>query len=133
MAFTFGRRTTMGRWVRDRPRSFFDWEIKEGVLTPQWYDQYTHKEGTPMRLEPATQRNVSRVIQEINGFEWEGDFKPMARRALKELLERGLDEEMAQHLGIARRERERAAREQRCGLYDTLVVREGRVIALGVE
>ena len=52
-----------------------------------------------MRLEPATQRNVSRVIQEINGFEWEGDFKPLARRALKELLERGLDEEMAQHLG----------------------------------
>jgi hypothetical protein len=31
-----------------------------------------------MLLEPATQRNVSRAIREINGFEWEGDFKPMA-------------------------------------------------------
>jgi transposase-like protein len=58
-----------------------------------------------MRLEPATQRNVSRAIREINGFVWEGDFKPMARRALKELLERGLDEEMAQHLGVSRYER----------------------------
>jgi putative transposase len=117
MAFTFGRGTTIGRWVRDRPRSFFDWEIKEGVLTPQWYDQDTHKEGTPMRLEPATQRNVSRAIQEINGFEWEGDFKPLARRALKELLERGLDEEMAQHLGVSRYERGSDRHDYRNGHY----------------
>ena len=49
-----------------------------------------------MRLEPATQRNVSRAIREINGFQWEGDFKPMARRALKERLERGLEEVMSE-------------------------------------
>src|SRR5919106_1296802 len=96
MAFTFGREKTIGRWLRVRPRSFFDWEIKEGVLTPEWYDQYTHEEGTPMLLDQATPRNVSRAIREINGFQWEGDFKPMARRALKQPLEKRLEEEMAE-------------------------------------
>ena len=72
MAFTFGREKMSGRSIRVRPRSFWDWEKTEGVLTPQWYDQYTHEEVTPMLLEPATQRNVSRAIREINGFEWEG-------------------------------------------------------------
>jgi len=47
-----------------------------------------------MLLDPATPKNVSRAIEEINAFEWEGDFKPMARRALKELLEYSLDQEM---------------------------------------
>jgi hypothetical protein len=96
MALTIGRGTRIGRWLRVRPRSFWDWEIKEGVLTPQWYKPYTHEEGTPMRLEPATLRNVTRAMEEINAFEWEGDFKPMARRALKELMERRLEEEMAE-------------------------------------
>ena len=117
MAFTFGREKMSGRSIRVRPRSFWDWEKTEGVLTPQWYDPYTHKEGTPMRLEPATQRNVSRAIHEINGFEWEGDFKPLARRALKELLERGLDEEMAQHLGVSRYERGSDRHDYRNGHY----------------
>ena len=36
-----------------------------------------------MLLEQATLRNVTRATDEINGFEWEGDFKPMARQALK--------------------------------------------------
>ena len=112
MAFTFGRARTVRRCLEVRPRSFWDWEKTEGLLTPEWYDQYTPKEGTPMRLEPATQRNVSRAIREINGFEWEGDFKPLARRALKELLESGLDEEMAQHLGVSRYERGSVASHQ---------------------
>ena len=57
-----------------------------------------------MLLEPATARNVSRAIKEINVFEWEGDFKPMARQALKQLLEDRLEEEMASYLGVARYE-----------------------------
>ena len=69
-----------------------DWEKREGVLTPELYDKYKHEEGTPMLLDQATTRNVSRAIEEINGFEWEGDFKPMARQALKELLEKRLGE-----------------------------------------
>ena len=104
MAFIYGRRTTIGRWLRVRPRVFSDWENKEGVLPPELCDQHKHEEGTPMLLEQATLRNVSRAINEINGFEWEGDFKPMARRALKELLEKRLEEEMAEYLGVARYE-----------------------------
>jgi hypothetical protein len=55
-----------------------------------------------MVLDQATVANVSRAVREINGFEWEGDFKPMARRALKELLEKRLEEEMAEDLRVAR-------------------------------
>ncbi len=82
------------RWLRDRPRVFFDWEKTEGVLTPELHDKYKHEEGTPMLLEQATPSNVSRAIKEINAFEWEGDFKPMARQALKHLVEKRLDEEI---------------------------------------
>jgi putative transposase len=117
MAFTFGRGKTIGRWLRVRPRSFFDWEKTEGVLPPEWYDQYTHEEGTPMRLEPATARNVSRALKEINAFEWEGNFKPMARQALKQLLEDRLEEEMASYLGVARYEHGQERVDYRNGHY----------------
>ena len=97
MAFIFGRGKEIGRWLRERPKVFFDWEKAEGVLTPELCNQHKQQEGTPMLLDQATPRNVSRAIKEINGFEWEGDFKPMARRALKELLENRLDQEMADY------------------------------------
>jgi hypothetical protein len=38
-----------------------------------------------MLLQRATVRNVSRALREIKAIEWEGDFKPMARQALKSL------------------------------------------------
>src|SRR5919109_2482234 len=117
MAFTFGREKMIGRWLRVRPRSFFDWEKTEGVLTPEWYDKYTHEEGTPMLLEPATARNVSRAIKEINAFEWEGNFKPMARQALKDLLEKRLDEEMTQYLGVSHYEHANDRHDYRNGHY----------------
>src|SRR5262249_4139419 len=117
MAFKFGRGTTIGSWLRVRPRSFFDWEMREGVLTPQRYDQYTSEKGTPMRLEPATLRNVTRAIKEINAFEWEGDFKPMARRALKELMEKRLEEEMAENLGLSRYQHASERHDYRNGHY----------------
>jgi transposase-like protein len=63
-----------------------DWEKAEGVLPPELCDEHEHEEGTPMLLEPATSRNVSRAIREINAFEWKGDVKPMGRQALKDLL-----------------------------------------------
>ena len=93
MAFTFGRGKEISRWLRVGPRLFSDWEKTEGVLTPELCDQHKQEEGTPMLLEQATVKNVSRAIGEINAFEWEGDFKPMARQALKELLENRLDQE----------------------------------------
>ncbi len=39
-------------------------------------------------------------MREIKAFEWEGDYKPMARRALKEILEKHLEEEMSEFLGL---------------------------------
>lgn len=117
MAFVFGRRETIGEWLRERPRSFWDWEKREGVLTPQWYDQYTAEEGTPMLLDQATPRNVTRAMKEINAFEWEGDFKPLARQALKDLLEKRLEEEMADYLGVARYEHAGERHDYRNGHY----------------
>lgn len=107
----------MGRWLRERPRGFWDWEKTEGVLTPEKCDQHKQPEGTPMLLDQATPRNVSRAMKEINGFEWEGDFKPMARQALKELLERRLDEEMTEYLGVARYEHAADRHDYRNGHY----------------
>lgn len=117
MAFLFGRRETIEEWLRERPRSFWDWEKREGVLTPQWYDQYTAEEGTPMLLDQATPRNVTRAMKEINAFEWEGDFKPLARQALKELMEKRLEDEMAEHLGLSRYEHARDRHDYRNGHY----------------
>jgi len=33
----------------------------------------------------ATVRNVRRAFKEINGFEWEEDYRPAAREALKRI------------------------------------------------
>lgn len=58
-----------------------------------------------MLLQRATVRNVSRALREIKAFEWEGDYKPMARQALKEIMEKRLEEEMAEFLGLQPYER----------------------------
>ena len=117
MAFTFGRGKTIGRWLRVRPRVFLDWEKTEGVLPPELCDQHKHEEGTPMLIDQATPRNVSRALREINGFEWEGDFKPMARQALKQLVEERLEEEMAEYLGVSRYEHAADRHDYRNGHY----------------
>lgn len=70
-----------------------------------------------MLLEQATTRNVSRALKEINAFEWEGDFKPMARQELKHLLEKRLEEEMAEYLGVSRYERAADRPDYRNGHY----------------
>jgi putative transposase len=70
-----------------------------------------------MLLDQATPRNVSRAMREINGFEWEGDFKPMARQALKQLLEKRLEEEMAEYLGVWRYEHAADRHDYRNGHY----------------
>jgi len=117
MAFRFGRGETIERWLRVRARSFFDWEKTEGVLPPELCDEHKQQEGTPMLLDQATPRNVARALGEINSFEWEGDFKPMARQALKELLEKRLEEEMAEYLGVARYEHAPDRHDYRNGHY----------------
>lgn len=70
-----------------------------------------------MLLEQATVRNVSRAIGQINGFEWEGDFKPMARQALKDLLENRLDHEMAEYLRVSRYQHAADRHDYRNGHY----------------
>lgn len=70
-----------------------------------------------MLLEPATPRTVTRAMEEINAFEWEGDFKPMARQALKELVEKRLEEEMSEYLGLARYEHGSDRHDYRNGHY----------------
>ena len=104
MTLTFGREERIGRWLREKPKSFLDWEKIEGVLTPELCNQHKQEEGTPMLLDQATSRNVSRALNEINGFEWEGDFKPMALQALKDLVQKQLQEDMAEYLGLSRYE-----------------------------
>src|SRR5438445_2181611 len=117
MAFIFGRGKKISRWLRAKPRLFFDWEKREGVLPPELCDEHKHEEGTPMLLEQATPTNVSRAIREINAFEWEGDFKPMARQALKQLVEKRLEEEMAEYLGVSRYEHGADRVDYRNGYY----------------
>lgn len=117
MTFTFGREERIGRWLREKPKSFLDWEKIAGVLTPELCNQHKQEEGTPMLLDQATPGNVSRALREINGFDWEGDFKPMARQALKELLENRLDQEMADYLGVSRYERGSDRHDYRNGHY----------------
>jgi putative transposase len=70
-----------------------------------------------MLLEQATPRNVSRALKEINGFDWEGDFKPMARQVLKELVQKQLEEEMAEYLGLSRYEHALDRPDYRNGYY----------------
>ena len=71
-----------------------------------------------MLLDQATPRNVSRALREINSFEWGGDFKPMARQDfLKEPLEKRLQEEMAEYLGVSRYEHAQDRADYRNGHY----------------
>jgi transposase-like protein len=70
-----------------------------------------------MLLKRATVRNVSRALKEINAFEMEGDFKPKARQALKELMEKRLEEEMTEYLGLFRYERAADRPDYRNGRY----------------
>ena len=56
-------------------------------------------------LWKATVRNVNRALREVNAFEWEGDYRPAAREALKRILEDGVDKELEQYLGRAWYER----------------------------
>ncbi len=70
-----------------------------------------------MLLQRATVRNVSRALREIKAFEWEEDFKPMAGQALKEIMEKGLEEEMVEFLGLQPYERDCDRPDYRNGRY----------------
>jgi len=97
---------------------FFGWLKKEGVLAPGTVQPTQVTRRAPrMLLKQTTVRNVSRALREINAFETEGDFKPQARQALKQLLEKRLEEEMAEYLGVARYEHAAERCDYRNGHY----------------
>lgn len=56
-------------------------------------------------LRKATVRNVNRAIREVNAFEWEGDYRPAVRHALKQILEGRMEEELGIYLGRGSYER----------------------------
>jgi putative transposase len=58
-----------------------------------------------MWMHEATVKNVNRAVREIQAFDLEGDYRPMAREALKGILEERVEEELILHLGRKRYER----------------------------
>jgi len=44
-------------------------------------------------------RSVNRALKKINAFEYEGDYRPAARQALKEILESTHTNEVDEYLG----------------------------------
>ena len=72
-----------------------------------------------MWLHNATVRNVNRALKEINAFEYEGDYRPAARQAIKEILQGSYASEMDEYLGRGWYERrsEEQIRDYRNGTY----------------
>lgn len=68
-------------------------------------------------LLKATIRNVKRAIKEVNAFEWEGDYRPMAQVALKQVIETSLGDELSQYVAAERYERVEGRAAYRCGYY----------------
>ena len=67
-------------------------------------------------LWKATVCNVNRALKEINTFEWEEDYWPAARDALKRTLEDEVDNELAQYFGRAWYERRVKGNEKIIGM-----------------
>ena len=68
-------------------------------------------------LLSATIRNVRRAFKEVNAFEAEGDYRPAARAALKEVLETALQGEVTQYIAAEPYERVNRRQAYRCGYY----------------
>ena len=70
-----------------------------------------------MWLRSATVRNVKRALKEVNAFEYEGDYRPATRQALKDILQESYSHEVDEYLGRGRYERrsEEAVKDYRNG------------------
>lgn len=66
---------------------------------------------------PETQAYLKHAFREMKGFDWEGDFRPMARLALKGILEEQLREEIQAVVGCPSYERSSSRRDWRNGSY----------------
>ncbi|MBI5327997.1 MAG: transposase, partial [Deltaproteobacteria bacterium] len=56
-------------------------------------------------LYKATVRNVNRALKEVNYFQWEGDFKALAKESIKQILEDRMENEMRDYIGLDAYER----------------------------
>ena len=68
-------------------------------------------------LLAATVRNVRRAFKEVNAFEVEGDYRPAARAALKQVLETALQGELTAQIAAERYERIARRQAYRAGYY----------------
>jgi putative transposase len=68
-------------------------------------------------LLTATIRNVRRAFKEVNAFEIEGDYRPAARAALKQVLETALQAELTAQIAAEPYERVDRRQAYRCGYY----------------
>jgi len=68
-------------------------------------------------LLAATIRNVRRAFREVNAFEAEGDYRPAAKAALKQVLETALEGEVSRYVAAERYERVETRQAYRCGYY----------------
>jgi len=68
-------------------------------------------------LLKATIRNVRRAFKEVNAFEAEGDYRPAAKAAIKQVLETALEGELSDYIAAEPYERVSHRRAYRCGYY----------------
>lgn len=65
----------------------------------------------------ATIRNVRQAFREVNAFEGEGDYRPAAKAALKQVLETALEGELSAYIAAEPYERVEHRQAYRCGYY----------------
>lgn len=66
---------------------------------------------------PNTNANLKHAFREMKGFDWEGDFRPMAKVALQSILEGQLQWEIEGKLGFKPYERSIERKDYRNGSY----------------
>lgn len=81
---------------------------------------------------PKTSAYLKHAFKEMKGFEWEGDFKPMARQAMKDILEGQLKWEIETELGFKPYERDTDKPGYRNGYYSRHLLTEMGDITLSV-
>lgn len=80
-------------------------------------------------LLAATIRNVKKAFREVNAFEWEGDYRPAAAAALKQVLETALQAELCAYIEAEPYERIDRRQAYRCGSYFRWLLTEvGRLL-----
>jgi transposase-like protein len=81
---------------------------------------------------PNNDAYLKHAYRELKGFDWEGDYRPMAREALKRILEERLQSEIEQELGLEPYERDSDRKGYRNGNYIRHLLTEVGDIELSV-